>query len=160
MLLADEEPVLPALRGASGPQEESRSTEPPAYAHEPWGTVLVADDDGALRETLVEILRLSGYRVLQAADGEEALAVLSQESVDVLLLDLQMPGMDGVEVLESLPPPPPKVILLSAFARYSREDIARMGLGSKVTRALQKPVPPVKLLAAISDAMGQVDPEG
>ena len=153
MLLAEDEPVLPVLRGASEAREANEAGERPASMPRPKGTVLVADDDHALRETVVEILGLAGYDVLQAADGEEALAVLSQESVDVLLLDLQMPGMDGIAVLEALGPPPPKVLLLSAFARYSAEDIDRMGLGGKVTRALQKPVPPVQLLTAISEAM-------
>ena len=68
-----------------------------------------------------------------------------------------MPRMDGVAVLEALAPPFPRVILLSAFARYGPQDINRMGLGEKVTRALRKPVPPIQLLAAISDAIGQTD---
>jgi hypothetical protein len=55
----------------------------------------------------------------------------------------------------ALAPSSPKVILLSAFARYSPEDIGRMGLGSKVTRSLRKPVPPVQLLAATNQAMGE-----
>ena len=157
MLLAEDEQVGAVLRGGSEAQEGTKAAEPPAYPDSPWGTVLVADDDHALRESLVEILGMSGYHVLQAADGEEALIVLGQEDVDVVLLDLQMPGMDGVAVLEALTPPFPKVILLSAFARYSPEDIDRMGLGGKVTRSLRKPVPPIQLLAAISDAIGQAD---
>ncbi len=121
-------------------------------------TVLVADDDEALRETMADILAIEGYDVLQAADGEEALAqVLLHDSVDVLILDMAMPKRDGLSVLEDLGPAPPKVIVLSAFAYYGPEDIDRMGLGRKITRSLRKPVPPVRLLAAISEAVEELD---
>ena len=122
-------------------------------------TVLVTDDDEAVRESVADILALSGYDVLQAADGEEALRVLAQQSVHVLLLDMTMPKLDGLAVLEALGPPPPKVIVLSAFAYYSPEDIDRRGLGRKVTRALRKPCQPVQLLAAVNDAMDELHDE-
>jgi len=66
---------------------------------------------------------------------------------------------DGFLVLEALGPPPPKVILVSAFAHYSPEDIDRMGLGSKVTPALRKPYASVELLAAVNDAMDELERE-
>jgi len=122
-------------------------------------TVLVTDDDEAVRESVADILGLSGYDVLQAADGGEALRVLGQQSVDVLLLDMTMPKVDGLSVLEALGPPPPKVVLLSAFAYYSPEDIDRSGLGRKVTRALRKPCAPVELLAAVNEAMDELHDE-
>ena len=122
-------------------------------------TVLVTDDDEAVRGSVADILALSGYEVLQAADGGEALRVLDQQSVDVLLLDMAMPKLDGLAVLEALGQPPPKVILLSALARYSPEDIDRKGLSEKVTRTLHKPCPPVELLAAVNDAMDELHNE-
>lgn len=122
-------------------------------------TVLIADDDPDLRETLADILLLAGYQVLQAADGDEVLLALGRQSVDVLILDMTMPRRDGLSVLEVLEPPRPKVIVLSAFAYYSPEDIDRLGLGTKVTRALQKPTPPARLLAAVHDALAELDQE-
>ena len=122
-------------------------------------TVLVTDDDEAVRASVADILGLAGYEVLQAADGGEALRVLDQQSVHVLLLDMAMPQVDGLSVLEALGPPPPKVIILSAFAYYSPEDIDRRGLGGKVTRALVKPCQPVQLLAAVNDAMVELHDE-
>ena len=62
-------------------------------------TVLVVDDEIAIRETLVQILGYEGYRVLTAGSGPEALDVLGSESAGALLLDVKMPGMDGFEVL-------------------------------------------------------------
>ncbi|HML01310.1 MAG TPA: response regulator [Acidimicrobiales bacterium] len=126
-----------------------------AYPDRSRRTVLVADDDAALRETLADILDES-YDVLQAADGEEALRQVLRRPVDVLILDMAMPKRDGISVLQALGPPPPKVIVLSAFAYYSPEDIDRMGLGRKVTRAFQKPAPPAELLAAVAEAVEEL----
>jgi len=157
--LSDEdEPVSPVLRDA-GPQETDEAVGPPAEPSSPRGTVLVVDDDVSLRDSVADILHYAAYSVLKAADGDEALEVLSQQSVDVLILDLAMPIRDGLSVLEALGPPPPKVIVISAFAYYSPEDIDRMGLGSKVTRSLRKPCQPVELLAAVNDAMDELERE-
>jgi len=65
-------------------------------------TVLIADDEPNIRTSLATTFRLEGYEVRSAADGREALAAIDQGGVDLLLLDLQMPGMDGMEVLREL----------------------------------------------------------
>jgi len=67
-------------------------------------TVIVADDERNLRDSLSELLSGEGYRVLQASDGNEALALLGDEpsSTDALLLDLKMPGCGGLEALEAI----------------------------------------------------------
>jgi CheY-like chemotaxis protein len=57
--------------------------------------VLVAEDDDVLRETLSETLRLEGYMVKGASDGEEALHAIEQMHPNVVLLDMQMPVLDG-----------------------------------------------------------------
>jgi DNA-binding NtrC family response regulator len=63
------------------------------------GRILIADDEEAARKSLGQILQEDGYEVSLAADGEEALRLVAQESPDVLLTDLKMPGMDGQELL-------------------------------------------------------------
>jgi two-component system, chemotaxis family, chemotaxis protein CheY len=66
-------------------------------------TVLVVDDDPGIRESVTEVLSTEGYRVLEAADGEEALARLDGlEQRCVVLLDLAMPRMNGLELLNEL----------------------------------------------------------
>jgi len=65
-------------------------------------TVLVVDDEVAIRETLAEILGYEGYRVVTAASGPDALARLEDQAVDAILLDIKMHGMDGFEVLARL----------------------------------------------------------
>jgi two-component system response regulator HydG len=81
-------------------------------------TVLVVDDDRTGRETLVEAVGEMGYRVLSAATGPEALELLRQQDVDIVLTDLKMPGMDGLEVLTRAKAVRPDVfvILITAFA--------------------------------------------
>ncbi len=61
-------------------------------------TILIVDDEPTLRETLAETLEEDGLRVIQAADGNEALAAFRREAPDLILLDLMLPEMSGMEV--------------------------------------------------------------
>jgi CheY-like chemotaxis protein len=65
-------------------------------------TILVVDDEPLIRDLLVQFLSLRGYRALGVKDGPEALSMVKQSSPDLILLDLFMPGMDGIEVLRQL----------------------------------------------------------
>ncbi|MBI3891518.1 MAG: response regulator, partial [Candidatus Wallbacteria bacterium] len=66
------------------------------------GTLLLVDDELSVLETVACLLELDGYRVLTAASGQEALDVATREAVDAILLDVQMPNMDGFQVLQEL----------------------------------------------------------
>src|SRR5919205_1046779 len=66
------------------------------------GAVLVVDDDPAIRRSLERGLRLSGFRVRTAEDGRAALEAIGQAPPDVLVLDVSMPGMSGIQVCERL----------------------------------------------------------
>jgi two-component system, NtrC family, response regulator AtoC len=70
--------------------------------NEPTASILVADDDRTIRQNLVKLLKAEGYRPLEASNGEEALARITADSPDAVLLDLKMPGIDGLEVLGQL----------------------------------------------------------
>jgi two-component system response regulator AtoC len=81
-------------------------------------TILVADDDRTIRRNLVRLLEAEGFRTLAAADGNEALERIAAEGPDAVLLDLKMPGRDGLEVLAALGPEELgtlPVIVLTAF---------------------------------------------
>jgi len=78
--------------------------------------VLVVDDEVGMRDTLVAILEYHGYRVWSAPDGETAFSAVQERAFDVLVMDIRMPGRDGVSVLQELGKPPPQVILMTAYA--------------------------------------------
>jgi CheY-like chemotaxis protein len=156
VLLLDEErgesppPVLRAVP-SEGLRREPGLDDPRSAR----GVVLVADDDDPLRETVAEILSGEGYTVLQAENGEKALEVLRHHDVDVLVLDLAMPRLDGLAVLTSLGARRPKVILYSAFEYFTFEQLDQMGVRQEVFRLLRKPVPPPALLDAVAEALAQ-----
>lgn len=116
------------------------------------GSVLVADDDRGVRESVVEILESAGYTVVEAYDGDDALEQLERNAVDAVLLDVRMPRRDGLSVIEEmLPvPPPPGVILITA---YDVEPEMQQQLRPRVMRFLRKPVPPLTLLQVVADAV-------
>jgi two-component system nitrogen regulation response regulator NtrX len=64
--------------------------------------ILVVDDEASIRESLGRILSYEGYEVLQAATGDEGLRMVEREAPDLVFLDIKMPGMDGLEVLQKL----------------------------------------------------------
>ncbi|HPZ36890.1 MAG TPA: response regulator, partial [Bacteroidales bacterium] len=64
--------------------------------------ILIVDDEKSVRETLREMLEYEGYEVVEADSGLQALDLFSQNSFDVVLCDIKMPGMDGMELLEKI----------------------------------------------------------
>lgn len=63
-------------------------------------SILIIDDEAAIRKTLSEILGYEGYRITEAADGEEGLKIFREKSFDIVLCDIKMPKVDGIEFLE------------------------------------------------------------
>ena len=118
----------------------------------PGARVLVADDDPGIRVSTAEILSRLGYAVTEAVDGDDASAKLEDPSYDALVLDVRMPGRDGIAVLDHADPrpPPPGVLLVSA---YDIEQVTRTRLGTRVCRVLRKPVPPPVLVDAVAEAV-------
>lgn len=88
--------------------------------------VLLVDDDAAIREWVVEGLEMSGFRAAAAADGEDALAQARALKPDVVLLDLQIPGVDGWEVMRRLKADPATAsIRFIAMTGFSMDGAAR-----------------------------------
>jgi CheY-like chemotaxis protein len=117
-------------------------------------SILIAEDDETLRSTLADLLRTDRHHVLEAGDGEAALRVLQDGAVDVLILDLHMPKMDGFELLNNIDGPPPTVIIYSAFEYYDAREVERH-LGTKVKESLRKPVSPAVLISVVESACSE-----
>jgi DNA-binding response OmpR family regulator len=112
--------------------------------------VLIVDDDVNLSRLLRTILRSSGYRVLTASSGEDALALLAEEPVDLVVLDLRMPGMDGRTVYREMRSRniEAPVMIASAFGARA----AQLELGAQA--AIEKPFDPDRLVAAVRRVLG------
>jgi two-component system cell cycle response regulator DivK len=104
-------------------------------------TILIADDDAASLELLKDALAVPGYRILESSDGSDALLKIQSETPDIVLLDIQMPGLDGFEVLRAIrglqPPVPCRVLAVTAFVMDG--DRERM-LASGFDGYIAKPV--------------------
>lgn len=104
--------------------------------------ILVADDNPASRELIREVLEMSGYHVIEAADGEEALQGVRAGAPDLALLDIQMPRLDGYGVLRELRADPRfdglKVVALTAFAMQGdRERALEAGFDGYITKPVE-----------------------
>ncbi len=88
--------------------------------------VLVVDDDSSLREFLEIFLAKEGYKVASAASGEEAIAMVKNEGFSLVITDVRMPGMDGVELLKGIKAMDPAlpVVLITAFASLDAAVVA------------------------------------
>jgi two-component system response regulator AtoC len=113
--------------------------------------VLIADDDDALRESLELVLSAEGYEVVSARDGAAAMALLEAQPVDVVLCDLRMPGMDGLELLPQLVRrlPGVPVLLMSA---YGSADLAVEAMRRGAYDYLAKPFQPSEVLLTLRKA--------
>jgi DNA-binding response OmpR family regulator len=81
-------------------------------------TILVVDDEGAIRYSVTKTLERVGYQVITASSGEEALQILTEQDFDVVLTDIRMPGISGVDLLERIKDQSPDavVILMTGYA--------------------------------------------
>ena len=116
--------------------------------------VLVVDDEPGMRETLMAILELQGYRVSSAPDGETAVAAIREGAFDVVVMDVRMPGRDGVSVLEAMGDPPPQIILMTA---YAQEDRLRAAIQANAFAIVHKPFDTHWMLRLIAEASRAVE---
>ena len=117
-------------------------------------TVLIADDDENIRAILEEVLKREGYRTVFAVNGQEAVEKVREESPDLLILDIRMPGMHGIEALEAvrrenktLP-----IIMCSGLEKF-KEDFAVVSFN--VSAFLTKPVDIKELKAKVKEILGE-----
>lgn len=123
--------------------------------------IVVADDDADIRRLVTFVLRRRGYTVVEAADGDEALAAIRRERPDLAVLDVMMPGLTGPEVARAVAADPTlsatPVILLSAKGQAS--EVAA-GLASGAREYLIKPFAPRELAMRIEDLLADGGNDG
>ncbi len=138
------------VKHTPGPEELQREGSP---SQKRW-TVLIADDSVYIRQSVLQVLTHAGYNVLEARDGLEALERLLSSSIDVLLLDIEMPNLNGYELLNIIRANPRfarlKVIMLTSRSSEKHRHHAQE-LGSHAY--LTKPCPQDVLLAALQSVL-------
>jgi two-component system, OmpR family, response regulator len=112
--------------------------------------VLLVEDDDDNRELMAEVLTSSGFEVVSASSGQDGLKQLSEHSIDVVVTDVGMPGMGGLEMARAAKAIAPQVPVVIVTGWAEREDIAR-ARGREVDAVLIKPVDPDALTQAVSD---------
>ncbi|WP_405982704.1 response regulator transcription factor [Streptomyces sp. NBC_00158] len=121
-------------------------------------TVLVVEDDPGVRSTLDQLLRFEGYRVVQAADGVQGLAALDREEPDLALVDVVMPGLDGLSLCRTLRRRGDRLPVLVLTARDQVGDRVA-GLDAGADDYLAKPFATEELLARIRALLRRTEPE-
>jgi two-component system, OmpR family, KDP operon response regulator KdpE len=121
-------------------------------------SVLVVDDDPTFRQGLRTSLKTSGYSAYMARNGEEALRHLSQQSIDVVLLDVNMPGIGGVEACRRLRAVAPQSAIVMLTVRDTQEDKI-LGLEAGADDYLTKPFHFGELLARMRAVLRRIGPE-
>lgn len=119
--------------------------------------ILIADDEENLVTLVKDNLETENFEVVQARDGVETLEVTLSEMPDLILLDVGMPKIDGIEVCQRLKADPRTrdipVIFLSAL--YRGEDVRR-GLDAGAVRYLSKPCTPRRLIRVVKEEVAKV----
>ena len=111
--------------------------------------ILVVDDNPGIADTLADILEMKGFSVHAAASGAEALEILRKQPVDILLTDVKMPGMNGLELYRETRKAYPKLITIF-MTGYSADELIQQGMAEGVKIVLDKPVDIGFLLALFS----------
>ena len=118
--------------------------------------ILVVDDEPVARQSLSEILRLEGYAVNAVPNGQAAVEYVRTHPVDLMIVDLRMPGMDGLEVVQVVNSvsPETEVILLTAFGST---ETAIQALRLRIHDYLLKPAPPSQVVNTVKKGLARRD---
>jgi DNA-binding response OmpR family regulator len=132
----------PTLIGCSSPLAYGPNRNTP-------DKILVVDDDPVLQGSIASYLDFAGYRVVVADDGCEGLVVISNERPDLVITDVEMPRLNGIEMIRlvrqsSALSRVPIIVLTGSFSEFGSEAIS-----AGADRALAKPVDPKNLLAHV-----------
>jgi DNA-binding response OmpR family regulator len=116
--------------------------------------ILVVDDEPVARQSMTDILKLEGHNVASAPNGQAAVEYVRTHPVDLMVLDLRMPGMDGLEVVQVVNQvsPETEVILLTAFGST---ETAIQALRLRIHDYLLKPASPAQVVASVKKGIAR-----
>ncbi|HET9676787.1 MAG TPA: response regulator transcription factor [Solirubrobacterales bacterium] len=129
-------------------------------AEESNGTVLVVDDEATIVEIVARYLERAGFETLQAMDGPEALRLADLHKPDLVVLDLMLPGFDGLEVMRRLRERPGKQVAVILLTARGEESDRVVGLRHGADDYVVKPFSPAELVARVEAVMRRVSPPG
>lgn len=117
--------------------------------------ILLIDDDDAVCDVTAQVLRQAGHTVNTASDGKTGLALHHAEQHDLIITDMVMPDMDGVELIMALrhTEPRPRVIAISGGSQFSEALLLPFAQRLGVQRTLAKPIQADALLQAVTEVL-------
>jgi two-component system chemotaxis response regulator CheY len=117
--------------------------------------IMTVDDSASVRQMVSFTLRQSGYQVIEAVDGRDALSKLNGSSIHMLLTDLNMPNMDGIELIRKVRMSPScKFIPIVMLTTESQAEKKQEGKTAGATGWIVKPFRPEQLLAVVKKVLG------
>jgi DNA-binding response OmpR family regulator len=116
--------------------------------------ILIVDDEDVARQTLTDILKLEGYNAVAVANGAAAIEHVRTHPVDLMVVDLKMPGMDGLQVIQGVnqASPDTEVVLLTA---YASTDSAVQALRLRIHDYLSKPASPQQVVQSVKKGLAR-----
>jgi DNA-binding NtrC family response regulator len=119
------------------------------------GTILIIDDDAAVSRTLSLILARAGHQVPTASRGRKGLALLTDSDFDLVLTDIIMPELDGIEAIRKIRADHPglRVIAMSGGGQIDKADFLHMAEALGADGVLEKPVRSERLLELVTSVM-------
>ena len=116
-------------------------------------SILIVDDEDVARQSLTDILKLEGYNAAAVPNGAAAIEYVRSHAIDLIVVDLKMPGLDGLQVIQAVnqTSPDTEVILLTA---YGSTDSAVQALRLRIHDYLTKPAAPAQVIASVKKGSG------
>jgi len=117
-------------------------------------SILIVDDEDVARQSLTDILKLEGYNAAAVPNGAAAIEYVRSHAIDLIVVDLKMPGLDGLQVIQAVnqTSPDTEVILLTA---YGSTDSAVQALRLRIHDYLTKPAAPAQVIASVKKGLAR-----